>query len=250
MYPVLIRIGDFEVTSFGVMVAVGALVGLWLLSRELRRSGLPDGGVDAAVAGVVGGMVGAKLLWVFEHSGEAPVLDLLLSRGGMSWFGGFAGGLLVGLWVMRRKQLPPIPILSAAAPALAVGHAIGRIGCFLVGDDYGHPTSLPWGVAFPKGLPPTDVPVHPTQLYEAMALLPVAWLLMRWRRQGRPDTVVLGAYLILVGTIRFLIEFVRVNVRVFGPFTVAHLASLAAVAVGVGLLVRASMRSPRRPPKA
>ena len=104
MYPVLIRIGDFEVTSFGVMVAVGALVGLWMLSRELRRSGLPDGGVDAAVAGVVGGMVGAKLLWVFEHQGEAPVFDLLLSRGGMSWFGGFAGGLIVGLWVMRRKH--------------------------------------------------------------------------------------------------------------------------------------------------
>ena len=92
MYPVLFRIGEFEITSFGVLVAVGALVGLWLFRRELRRSGLPDTALDAAVAGVVGGMAGAKLLWVFEHLGEEPFIDLLLSRGGMSWFGGFAGG--------------------------------------------------------------------------------------------------------------------------------------------------------------
>ena len=245
MYPVLFRIGDADVTSFGVMVAVGALVGLWLLSRELRRSGLPDGGVDAAVAAVFGGMVGAKLLWVFEHQGEAPFLDLLLSRGGMSWFGGFAGGLLVGLWVMHRKQLPPMAILSAATPALAIGHAIGRLGCFLVGDDYGRPTSLPWGVAFPEGLPPTTVAVHPTQLYEAVALVPLAWLLVRWRRQGRPDAFILGSYLVIAGTIRFLIEFVRVNEHVVGAFTLAHLASLTAVAIGVWFVASSRMKPNR-----
>ena len=79
-------------------------------------------------------MAGAKLLWVFEHLGEDPVIDLLLSRGGMSWFGGFAGGVLAGLVVMQRKRLPKVAILAAATPALAVGHAIGRIGCFLLGD--------------------------------------------------------------------------------------------------------------------
>ncbi len=221
------------------MLAVGALVGLWTFRRELRRSGLPDDAIDAAVAGVFGGMAGAKLLWVFEHRGEEPFVDLLLSRGGMSWFGGFAGGILAGLLVMQRKRLPKLAVLAAATPALAVGHAIGRIGCFLVGDDYGRPTNLPWAVAFPRGLPPTSVPVHPTQLYEAIALVPLAWLLVQWRRQGRPDAFVLGAYLILAGTIRFLIEFVRVNVRVLGVFTVAHLASLMAVGVGVVFLARA-----------
>jgi prolipoprotein diacylglyceryltransferase len=84
MYPVLFRIGDFEITSFGVMVAVGALVGLWILHRELRRSALPPDALDAAIAGVVGGLAGAKLLWVLEHLHEEPVLELLLSRGGMS----------------------------------------------------------------------------------------------------------------------------------------------------------------------
>ena len=175
---------------------------------------------------------------MFEHLGEEPVTDLLFSRGGLSWFGGFTGGVVAGLWVMHRKRLPKIAILAAATPALAIGHAIGRIGCFLVGDDYGRPTNLPWAVAFPEGLPPTTVPVHPTQLYEALALVPLAYLLFRWRRQGRADQVVLGAYLVLAGAIRFAIEFIRVNVRVVGVFSVAHLASVAAVIAGTVLLLR------------
>lgn len=240
MYPILFRIGDFEVTSFGVMVAIGALVGLWVFRRELARSGLPESATDAAVGGVLGGLAGAKLLWTFEHAGEAPLMSLVLSRGGMSWFGGLIGGLAVGLWVMWRRRLPIVATLAAATPALAVGHAIGRIGCFLVGDDYGRPSDLPWAVAFPQGLPPTDVPVHPTQLYEMAALAIVAWALVRWRRRGVPDAVVLGRYLVLAGTIRFAIEFIRVNVRVLGPLTVAHLVSLALVVAGVAILARSS----------
>jgi phosphatidylglycerol:prolipoprotein diacylglycerol transferase len=221
-----------------VLVALGALAGLWVMRRELLRSALPEDAIDSAIAGVIGGMVGAKLLWTFEHLGEEPALDLLLSRGGMSWFGGFAGGLLAGLVVMHRKRLPKLAVLAAAAPALAIGHAIGRIGCFLVGDDYGHPTDLPWGVAFPEGLPPTTVPVHPTQLYEAAALVPLALLLVRWRRQERPDAFVLGAYLLLAGAIRFAIEFLRVNERVLGVFSVAHLAAIGAMVAGALLVAR------------
>lgn len=243
MYPVLFRIGGVEITSFGLMVAVGALVGLWVFRRELRRAGLPEHALDAAVAGILGGLLGAKLLWVFEHLGEEPFADLLFSRGGMSWFGGFAGGVLAGLLVMHHKRLPKIAVLAAATPALAVGHAIGRIGCFLVGDDYGRPTDLPWGVAFPEGLPPTTVPVHPTQLYEAALLVPIAWLLVRMRRHGRPDRAVLGAYLVLAGALRFAVEFIRVNERVAGPLSVAHLASLAAVLAGAVLLATRSIRA-------
>ena len=242
MYPVLLRIGGFEVTSFGVLVAAGALIGLWILSRELARSGLPPDALDAAIAGVVGGLAGAKLLWVAEHFGGEPVLDLLLSRGGMSWFGGFAGGVLAGLAVMQWKRLSKMAVFAAATPALAVGHAIGRIGCFLVGDDYGRPSTLPWAIAFPQGLPPTTVPVHPTQLYEAAALVPLAILLFRWRRQRRSDALVLGGYLMIAGAIRFLIEFVRVNDRVVGPLTVAHIASLLVIGTGLALLPRGSDR--------
>jgi phosphatidylglycerol---prolipoprotein diacylglyceryl transferase len=220
------------------MVALGSLAGLFLLERELRRAALPEAALEAGIAGVVGGMVGAKLLWVFEHLGEEPFIDLLLSRGGMSWFGGLAGGIGAGILLMRWKRLPVVGVIAAATPALAVGHAIGRIGCFLVGDDYGRPTDLPWGVAFPQGLPPTSVPVHPTQLYEAAALVGLAWALLHWRRQRRPDTFVIGMYLIAAGTIRFLIEFLRVDVRVVGMLSVAHLASLAAIAIGGVVLAR------------
>jgi phosphatidylglycerol:prolipoprotein diacylglycerol transferase len=236
VYPVLFRIGDFEITSFGVLVAAGALVGIWLFQRELKRAGLPESGVDAGIAGVLGGLLGAKLLWTIEHLGEGPVAGLLFSRGGMSWFGGLLGGVAAGIGMLRYRRIPVMAALAAASPGLALGHAIGRIGCFLVGDDYGRPTDLPWGVAFPEGLPPIDVPVHPTQLYEMAALLPVTWLLVSWRRNGVADRVVFGRYLLMVGVIRFAIEFVRVNEPVAGPFTLAHVISAAVVLAGIYLL--------------
>jgi phosphatidylglycerol:prolipoprotein diacylglycerol transferase len=218
-------------------VAVAAVTGLWLFDRERRRSGLPEPALNAAMAGVFGGLAGAKLVWAIEHAGSAgPFLDLLLSRGGLSWFGGVAGGLLAGTVLLRRHRLPVVSVLAPATPALAVGHAIGRVGCFLVGDDYGTPSQLPWAVAFPEGLPPTFLRVHPTQLYETAALLPLVWLLLRWRRQGRSDRFVLGAYLAVTGTIRFGIEFLRMREPLFGPIAIAHVFSLAAVCAGVALL--------------
>lgn len=177
IYPVLFRIGELEVTSFGVLVAIAALVGIWLFQRELRRSGLPDSAVDT----------------------------------------GMAGGRVAGFVLLRRRRLPIVAVLAAATPALAVGHAIGRVGCFLVGDDYGLPSTLPWAVAFPEGLPPTTVPVHPTQLYEVAALLLTTGLLLRWRRAHRPDRFVSGAYLAATGSARFAIEFWRVRESWFGP---------------------------------
>ena len=211
-------------------------MGVWLFRRELRRASLPQDAVDAAFAGVFGGLLGAKLWWAVEFSGSAPFLSLLLSRGGLSWFGGFIGGLAAGLAVIRLKRLPLLATLAAASPALAMGQAIGRVGCFLVGDDYGRPSELPWAVAFPEGLPPTTARVHPTQLYEALALVPLAAAIIGWRRHARRDEFVLGWYLVSAGAIRFAIEFVRANERVLGPLTVAHLASLAVVAVGALIL--------------
>jgi phosphatidylglycerol:prolipoprotein diacylglycerol transferase len=240
--PVLFRIGSFEITSFGVMVALGALAGLWVFRRELARAGLPDAALDAAVYGLVGGLLGAKLLYVFEHLEEASFLALFLDRGGMSWFGGFVGGLAAGYATIRWKKWPLVPVLAAATPALAVGQLLGRIGCFLVGDDYGRPTSLPWGVAFPRGLPPTTERVHPAQIYEAIFLAVLAWVLIRWRRKGIADRVVLGRYFVIAGAFRFLLEFVRVNVRVIGPLTVAHCFALAVVALGLVILLRRPAR--------
>jgi phosphatidylglycerol:prolipoprotein diacylglycerol transferase len=237
VYPTFLRIGDFEITSFGVLVALGALAGMLVFQRELRRAGLREDAINAALAGVLGGLVGAKVIWAIEFRGTAPFLDLLLSRGGLSWFGGFAGGLIAGLATLRGYGVPFVRGLAAASPGLALGHAIGRVGCFLVGDDYGRPSTLPWAVAFPEGLPPTDAPVHPTQLYGAIPLVVLAWLLTRWRRQGVADPVVLSRYLMLAGAIRFAIEFVRISAPVLGPLTLAQLWALALIGGGMALSV-------------
>jgi phosphatidylglycerol:prolipoprotein diacylglycerol transferase len=242
VYPVLFHIGSIEITSFGVMVALGALAGLWVFRRELLTAGLPEDAVDAAIYGLVGGLLGAKLLYVFEHLAESPFWSLLFDRGGMSWFGGFAGGLLAGLLTIRWRGWPLMAVLSAATPALAVGQMLGRVGCFLVGDDYGRPTSLPWGVAFPQGLPPTTERVHPTQIYEAVFLAVLAWMLVRWRRRGASDRAVVGRYFLVAGAFRFALEFVRVNVRVLGPFTVAHLFAAGVCALGAVILARSDAR--------
>ncbi|HYI30082.1 MAG TPA: prolipoprotein diacylglyceryl transferase [Bradyrhizobium sp.] len=237
MYPVLFDIRGFEVTSFGAMLAVAALVGIWIFRRELRRSGMPESAVDAALAGVLGGVVGAKLLWVVEHLGSDDWTALLFSRGGLSWFGGFVGGVLAGMIVMRRQRLSILGTIAAATPALAIGHAIGRIGCLLVGDDYGTPSDLPWAVAFPEGLPPTDVRVHPTMVYEAIALLPIAAVLLWMRRRQVVDRSVVGAYLVMTALVRFLIQWIRVYEPFAGPFGFAHIAALLVMAFGLYLLL-------------
>jgi phosphatidylglycerol:prolipoprotein diacylglycerol transferase len=245
MYPVLFRIGSYEVTSFGLMVAIGAGLGVLLLRHELGRRGLDvSAGTDAALIGVLGGLLGAKLLYVFEHFGEG-LGETLFSRGGMSWFGGLVGGVVAGLIVIAWKRLPVMALLAAAAPAITLGQGVGRIGCFLVGDDYGRPTALPWGVAFPQGLPPTLDRVHPTQIYEALALFAFTWLLVRWRRRGVGDLSLFGRYLVLVGATRFLIELVRVNIRVALGLTVAQFFALGAVGLGVAFLLLARARGAR-----
>jgi phosphatidylglycerol:prolipoprotein diacylglycerol transferase len=247
MYPILFRIGSFEITSFGVMVALGALVGLSILRRELAFSRLPEDALNGAIAGVIAGLMGAKLLWTLEHLGEEPTLDLLLSRSGLSWFGGLAGGVGTALVYFKIRRMPILEIIAAATPALALGHAIGRIGCFLVGDDYGRPTNLPWGVAFPEGLPPTLARVHPTQLYEAIVLMVIAVLLVRWRRSGLGASIVLSRYLILAGATRFLIEFLRINQRVLLGLTWAHFGSLAKIAAGVILMLASARQAAPAP---
>jgi len=241
MYPVIGRIGGFEITSFGLMVALGFLAGLWIFRRELRGRGLPEHLENAALIGAAGGLLGAKLFWVVEFSGTAPFTDLLFSRAGLSWFGGFLGGVAAGIGAIRYMRAPLVKVLASAAPALAVGHMLGRIGCFLVGDDYGKPSTLPWAVAFPQGLPPTDVPVHPTQVYEAIFLAGLAIWLIRARRRGVADRVVLGFYFLLAGAFRFVLEFIRINERVFLGLTLAQIFALLVAATGA-ILISSSSR--------
>jgi phosphatidylglycerol---prolipoprotein diacylglyceryl transferase len=229
------HLGPLEITGFGVMVALGAAAGLWVFEKELAARFLADRAVDVGMAGVAGGLIGAKLLYALEHVGREPVAAGLVSRGGMSWFGGVMGGALFALAVATALRIPMLPLAAAATPALALGQAFGRIGCFLVGDDYGRPSNLPWAVTFPEGLPPTIERVHPTQLYEALFLAVLAAALWHWRSNLVPDRAIVARYCLLAGTFRFLLEFIRVNTRVALGLTVAQLAALLLIAAGAAL---------------
>src|SRR5690606_6390978 len=139
-----------EITGYGIMMMVGFLMGGWLITVELRRRGLyEEFAADITVAAVVGGIIGAKL-WYWVLSGGS-----LFSRGGLVWYGGFLGGSLAVMLNGWRLKVPLRWTLHLTAPALAAAYALGRIGCFIVNDDYGRPTDLPWGGKFPQGLPPS-----------------------------------------------------------------------------------------------
>lgn len=259
-YPLVIRLGPLEITGYGIMMMVGFLVGGWLIGRELRRLRLNENfAQDIVVAAVVGGVVGAKL-WYVALTGEG-----LFSRGGLVWYGGFLGGAVAVVLMSLHRKVPIAWTAHLAAPALAAAYALGRIGCFLVNDDYGHPTDLPWGVRFPQGYPPstagnlerlfgiplpegmdpgTVMAVHPTQLYETAIMLVAFGFLWRLRRGHEGTGWLFGLYLVLAGLERFGIEFLRAkDDRFFGAFTLAQVTSIALVVIGCAMVLRMASRT-------
>lgn len=254
VYPLTFSVFGLQITGFGIMMMAGFLTAGWVMQRELARRGMNiEYSADIIVAGVIGGILGAKLWYVALRGDPAA----FFSRAGLVWYGGLIGGtgavLLQGWW----KRIPARFTLELAAPALALGHGLGRVGCFLVQDDYGMPTDLPWGMRFPEGLPPTtpagltslgvelpaDTPpfevlaVHPTQLYEVAALIAIFALLWRVRRHAHSVGWLFGAYLVAAGIERFLVEFVRAkDDRLLGGFTIAQATSVAVFLLGVGLV--------------
>src|SRR5690349_3093646 len=212
----------------------------WALGREFARRGLEERlAWDAVVFGSLGGLVGARL-WVIVESWPA-FLDApfryLFSGGGLAWYGGFAGGAIALTLFFRRHSIRWIDGADAVAPALALGHAIGRIGCQVAGDgDWGAETKLPWGMTYPYAVVgwnyPPGVRVHPTPIYEMLAYLAVFATLWRTRHREEPSGRQFARYLTLAGLARFLVEFVRINPRVLLGLTVAQLVSLALVVIG------------------
>lgn len=245
MYPILFEIRGFAISTFGVMMAVGFLVSAWIVARRLREYGAdPEQSSTILIYAMLGGVLGSKLYFAIDESLRtgASFLPLLFSRAGITWYGGLIGGTLAVVLATRIHGLSTRMISSCIATAAPFGQACGRIGCFLVGDDYGRPTDLPWGVAFPEGAPPVTVPVHPTQLYEVVWLLLLGALL--WRRR-RSSAFLFGEYLIGAGVGRFVVEIWRVNTPVAG-LTEAQWISLGLVAGGaIGLLYFRSRPEPR-----
>ncbi len=242
MYPEIFRIGNLTISSFGLMMALCFLVGYFVIMMEAKRRGLNDKLVsNMFLAAMVGGIVGAKLLYVFENVPISEILrnplDNLLSRGGLTYYGGFFGALILVWLIAYKNKMSMWSVGDLAAPALPLAYAIGRVGCFLVGDDYGVPSNLPWAIAFPKGLPPTTVPVHPTQLYEIIIMLAVFSFIWSIRKKEKPFGWLFSVYLIFAGLERFLIEFIRSTTQSPIPgLSVAQLMAIALVVIGTAKL--------------
>ena len=234
MYPELIRIGDFSISSFAAMMALCFLAGYWLITAEAARKKLDQKVVgNMFLAAMFGGIVGAKLLYVFENIPLSEILAnpgaSLLSRGGLTFYGGFFGAIILTWIIAYRNKISMWTVGDLASPSLALAYAIGRVGCFLVGDDYGVPADVPWAMAFPKGLPPTDIPVHPTQLYEIGLILIVFAIIWKLRTRVRPAGWLFSIYLILAGLERFFVEFFRSTTP--SPIPGLSLAQVMAVAI-------------------
>jgi phosphatidylglycerol---prolipoprotein diacylglyceryl transferase len=256
MYPTLLRFHNFEITTFGLMMFLAFIGAGWVLSRQLQKRGIHEDVASSMVmAAAIGGIIGAKNYYaILFHDWH-----LLFERAGLVWYGGLIGGAIAVSWVIVRNRVPFFTAADAAAPALAIGYCLGRIGCFLVGDDYGAPTNSWVGIAFPKGAPPTtaaslrefgvrvdpSIPpdqvlrVHPTQLYESASALLMFLILMRYNKREHAPGRAFGLFLIMLGIERFLVEIVRAkDDRFLGPFTVAQLFSVICVVIGAVLVAR------------
>jgi len=243
MLPYL-NFAHLHLPTFGLMLWLAAVAAAFLMDRGFRRSAIDADAVGIVAVTLVMGVIGAKLWHVLDTPSEFRLEGwrVLWDSAGFAWFGGLVLGISALLFQGWWMKIGTIRLLDYAAPGAAVGYGIGRLGCLLSGDGcYGLPTRLPWGMAFPNGIEPTLVPVHPTPLYEfGIGLLIGLWL---WRRSAKPYATgqIVGQYLMLSGFARFLVEFIRRNPKVMFGLSNAQLASLGSVVVGL-VLVLVSLR--------
>lgn len=282
MYPELFRIGSFPVNTYGVLLALAFLAALFVSARLAERDGLPRERVfDLGLWMLLGGLVGSKLLLMLAEPEYGQNWRNLLSidflRSGGVWYGGFLGGLLTAIVLMRRYNLPFWKATDAFAPGVALGQAIGRQGCFAAGCCWGKPTASVFGVHFTDaGHQVTNVPttvaqlstqaeqtywaqklggldaavhLHPTQLYESFAALLIFLFLVRLHRRKRFTGQVIATYAVLYGLLRFLVEFVRDDPRgdIWGLTTLTGLSTsqLISLLVVVGGAVFLFLRARR-----
>lgn len=240
MYPELISIGPFTVHSFGLMMALAFVAAGIVVHHEFKRKGLnPEHVYWLTLAAAVGGLVGSKIHYLLIHRDElgSDPLASAFSGAGLVWYGGLIGGI-IAVWAgSRLYRIPTGLVADACAPALAIGYAFGRIGCFLNGDDYGKLSDLSWAMGFPHGAPPTlpGTTVQPTQLYESFSGFLIFTVLIFLRKHLMAKWSVFCAFLIMAGTERFLVEYVRFNRD--GQMQQQILAIITASVAGVALFI-------------
>jgi len=243
-----IHLGPLTLQTFGICFALAFVAAGWLIAKRLKELGKPvDWAYEIGFSAAIGGLVGSRLDFILENYSEVKddLLGNLFSGSGLVWYGGAIGGAIgVLLWAWWRGYLNTA-LLDMTAPALALGYAVGRIGCQLSGDgDYGKAWDGPWAMSYPHGTVPTTQQVHPTPVYETLAMALVAYVL--WRLRDRLTGGRLFAlYLVLAGTERFLVEFIRRNDDVAIGLTQAQLISVAMMIVGGVWLLVAFRRAPR-----
>jgi phosphatidylglycerol:prolipoprotein diacylglycerol transferase len=236
-----IHIGPLTLQTFGICFGLAFLVCGALLARRLREIGKPrDWAYEIVFSALVGGLVGARIDYLAQNYDKVShdLLGNLFSGSGLVWLGGLLGGALGAfVWAWRRGFLG-MALLDLCAAPLAIGYAIGRIGCQLSGDgDYGIKSNLPWAMSYPKGTVPTTVKVHPTPVYETLAMGAVALLLWNLRDRFRPG-ILFALYLVLAGIERLLIEFIRRNHDAALGLTLPQLVSVGMILAGAAWLVR------------
>lgn len=255
VFPVIFSIGPVTIYSFGVMLALAFLAAGHVVGRELERKGMdPDLSSSFVLWAAIGGLAGSRLLsLVDDWQGfiERPIA-FLLTGAGFVFYGGLIGGFITVSYFIWRQRLPWLRVVDCIAPGLAIGQAIGRIGCQLAGDgDWGTPSTLPWAMSYPNAIIgwdawtranglPIDVRVHPAPVYETLAYGIVFFILWSVRRTPHPDGTILWLYLVLSSLVRFCVEFVRINPTVLFGLTEAQLISIALTTIGLVQLWRSS----------
>jgi phosphatidylglycerol:prolipoprotein diacylglycerol transferase len=255
MRPILFHIGPVPIRSYGLMLIIGFLLGLWRAVRVSRRRGIaPEQLMDAALVGLVAGIVGARILFLLMEvplSGWGVFAEVhRIWEGGLSFHGGLVASAAAVAIYTRAKKIGFLNMADLMAPSLAIGYAFARIGCFLNGCCYGFPTHLPWAVRFyDPVLHPWTQPSHPAQLYAFAANLAIFGILTRIERLNRPPGFTFFSYLVLYSAYRFGVEFVRKGATAsvwLAGLTQAQVASLAVIVVFGIVLVMQQRRSPPR----
>ncbi len=259
MHPILLRTPYFTIYTFGLLLALAYLSALGWLRRGARRAGLdPELLTSLGIWAIVGALIGAKALLFVRSAGEftasaSQLWSLVTSAG--DFYGGFIGGLVAsGLFFWRHSEVSVWLAADLCAPAIALGQAIGRIGCFMAGDDYGRPASVPWAVTFTNpdaailGGAPLGVPLHPVQLYESAACLVLFGVLVWFARRRHREGDVIVAYTLLYAVARFGLEFFRGDADrgfVFGGLlSTSQFIGLVMFAVAIVVLIVRHRTSP------
>jgi phosphatidylglycerol:prolipoprotein diacylglycerol transferase len=266
MIPVLFKLGPLTVYSYGMMMAFGFLAADFVISSECKRRGLnPDFASSLVVWAAIAGIACSRLYSVIDNfsSYMHDPWSIIFSGSGFVWYGGLIGGLLSSYFVARYFKINFWTAADMAGPALVIGQALGRIGCHLSGDgDWGMPTTLPWGVQYPNAIVGWNgnsvlkldsqnhlvsafypgVHVHPTPIYEAILYMLIFLFLWSRRKETKVPGQLFFLYMMLAGAARFMVEFLRVNPRVFMGLSEAQLIALAMMIIGTSLYLFTARR--------